>query len=62
LARRHPPAADETAPVIAGLPSGTVVDDEPLQPAITPDDAESGIRSLVVTVGCSFAETEGGLS
>ena len=45
------PAADETAPVVAGLPSGTVVADEPLQLAITAEDAESGIRSVSVTIG-----------
>ncbi|WP_159602307.1 rhamnogalacturonan lyase family protein [Agromyces humi] len=43
------PAADETAPVVAGLPSGTVVADAPLQLAVTADDPESGIRSLEVT-------------
>lgn len=45
------PEADATAPVIAGLPSGTVVADAPLQLAITADDPESGIRSLSVTLG-----------
>lgn len=45
------PAADETAPVVSGLPSGTVVASKPLQLTITADDAESGIRSLAVTVG-----------
>ena len=45
------PEADATAPVIAGLPSGTVVADAPLQLAITADDPESGIRSVSVTIG-----------
>lgn len=45
------PALDATAPVIAGLPSGTVVADAPLQLGVTAEDAESGIRSLVVSVG-----------
>ena len=45
------PALDETAPVIGGLPSGTVVADAPLQLGVTAEDAESGIRSLSVTVG-----------
>lgn len=44
------PAADESAPVIAGLPSGTVTD-APLQLSVTAEDAESGIRSLSVTIG-----------
>jgi fibronectin type 3 domain-containing protein len=41
--------ADASAPVISGLPTGTVVADAPLQLAITADDPESGIRSLEVT-------------
>jgi fibronectin type 3 domain-containing protein len=45
------PAGDESAPVVSGLPQGTVVADGPLQLAITADDPESGIRSLEVTVG-----------
>ena len=45
------PALDETAPVIGGLPSGTVVADAPLQLGVTAEDAESGIRSVSVTVG-----------
>jgi len=45
------PAADESAPTVSGLPSGTVVADKPLQLAISADDPESGIRSLSVTVG-----------
>ena len=45
------PPLDETAPVLAGLPSGTVVDSEPLQLAVSAEDAESGIRSVSVTVG-----------
>lgn len=45
------PAGDESAPVIDGLPSGTVVDSAPLQLGITAEDAESGIRSLSVTIG-----------
>lgn len=45
------PAPDATAPEISGLPSGTVVADEPLQLAVVASDAESGIRSLSVTIG-----------
>ncbi|MGR0319410.1 rhamnogalacturonan lyase family protein [Agromyces sp. ZXT2-3] len=45
------PAADVTAPEITGLPEGTVVDSEPLQLAIGATDAESGIRSVSVTIG-----------
>ena len=45
------PVLDASAPVISGLPTGTVVADAPLQLAVTAEDAESGIRSLVVTVG-----------
>lgn len=45
------PALDESAPVIGGLPSGTVVADAPLQLAVTAEDAESGIRSVSVTIG-----------
>ncbi|RZS64516.1 fibronectin type 3 domain-containing protein [Agromyces ramosus] len=45
------PALDETAPAIGGLPSGTVVADAPLQLGVTADDAESGIRSVSVTIG-----------
>ena len=46
------PALDETAPVDRrGCPSGTVVADAPLQLGVTAEDAESGIRSLSVTVG-----------
>lgn len=45
------PSLDETAPVIGGLPSGTVVADAPLQLGVTAEDAESGTRSLVVTIG-----------
>ncbi|GAA1830363.1 hypothetical protein [Agromyces salentinus] len=55
------PDADETAPAIASLPSGTVVDDEPLQLAISAEDAESGIRSVVVTVGGSEVEADAAL-
>ncbi|MDQ0893456.1 rhamnogalacturonan lyase family protein [Agromyces ramosus] len=51
IAYANAPEADATAPVIAGLPSGTVVADAPLQLAITADDPESGIRSLSVTLG-----------
>ncbi|MBM7505884.1 hypothetical protein ACFPER_02125 [Agromyces aurantiacus] len=45
------PAPDESAPVIGGMPEGTFADSSPLQLAVTADDPESGIRSLVVTVG-----------
>ncbi|WP_157524746.1 hypothetical protein [Microbacterium yannicii] len=45
------PVADETAPVIDGLPTGTIVADEPLQLAVSAEDPESGIRSLVVAIG-----------
>ncbi|MGW4929706.1 rhamnogalacturonan lyase family protein [Agromyces sp. NPDC004153] len=45
------PGLDETAPVISGLPSGTVVSDAPLQLGIAIEDAESGIRSQSVTIG-----------
>ncbi|MET0447272.1 MAG: hypothetical protein ABW004_02650, partial [Aeromicrobium sp.] len=42
------PETDESAPEISGLPSGTV--SGTLQLGITAEDAESGIRSLVVTL------------
>ncbi|MFH8249236.1 hypothetical protein ACH3VR_02555 [Microbacterium sp. B2969] len=45
------PAADESAPSVSGLPSGTVVTDKPLQLAIAAADPESGVRTLAVTVG-----------
>ncbi|WP_345799989.1 hypothetical protein AAIB33_10930 [Microbacterium sp. AZCO] len=45
------PAPDESAPLVSGLPAGTVIADKPLQLAISASDAESGIRSLSVTVG-----------
>lgn len=44
------PAADESAPVIDGMPSGIVSVDDPLALAVTADDPESGVRTLVVTV------------
>lgn len=43
------PETDVSAPVISGLPNGTVVADAPLQLAVGADDPESGIRSLEVT-------------
>jgi fibronectin type 3 domain-containing protein len=43
------PEEDASAPVVAGLPSDTVVADGPLQLAVTAEDPESGIRSLSVT-------------
>ncbi|MCR2814928.1 rhamnogalacturonan lyase family protein [Microbacterium jiangjiandongii] len=45
------PAEDATAPVISGLPTGTVTDGQPLRLAVIADDPESGIRSVTVTVG-----------
>ncbi|WP_275426025.1 MULTISPECIES: hypothetical protein [Microbacterium] len=53
------PGLDETAPVIAGLPAGTIVADEPRQLSVTADDPESGIRSLVVTVGDEVVPADG---
>ena len=52
------PAGDETAPVVEGLPQGTVVADAPLQLAITAEDPESGIRSLEVTVAGESVEPD----
>ena len=51
IAYANAPAPDGTAPVIDGLPSGTVVDSEPLQLEVVADDPESGIRSVSVTIG-----------
>ncbi|WP_395245533.1 hypothetical protein ACGGZK_06890 [Agromyces sp. MMS24-K17] len=51
IAYVNAPGSDASAPVIAGLPSGTVVADAPLQLGITADDPESGVRSVTVTVG-----------
>ncbi|WP_194397583.1 hypothetical protein [Microbacterium atlanticum] len=53
------PGADESAPVVTGLPSGTVVADEPLQLAVSANDPESGVRSLVVTVGDEVVAADG---
>jgi hypothetical protein len=39
---------DDTAPVLAGLPSGTV--SSPVQLGVTATDAESGVRTLEVTL------------
>jgi len=44
------PAADESAPVIDGMPSGIVSVDDPLALAVTADDPESGVRTLAVMV------------
>ncbi|KAA9085220.1 rhamnogalacturonan lyase family protein [Microbacterium radiodurans] len=45
------PEADESAPVIGGLPTGVVVATTPLQLAVTAEDAESGVRSVSVRIG-----------
>ncbi|WP_394554629.1 hypothetical protein ACDF64_07860 [Agromyces sp. MMS24-JH15] len=58
IAYVNAPAADGSAPVIAGLPSGTVVADAPLQLGITADDPESGVRTVVVTVGGEQVEAD----
>ncbi|PJJ81146.1 alpha-L-rhamnosidase [Salinibacterium amurskyense] len=42
-------ATDETAPVLAGLPSGIIFADAALELGVTASDAESGIQSLAVT-------------
>ncbi|GAB3605869.1 hypothetical protein GCM10027413_12780 [Conyzicola nivalis] len=44
----HQTVTDDTAPVLAGLPSGTVA--TPVQLGVTATDAESGVRTLEVTL------------
>ncbi len=50
------PAEDATAPEIRGLPEGTVTGE--LQLAVSASDAESGIRSLVVTIDGTEVEPD----